>query len=127
MLIIRDYGTIFLKSVASKFFKVLETSYNLLGREVNQMEIYSVEIDLGQLLIEVSVQHTSPRIRFNNCYLNRNVEDGFHVYLTAKDKNMRRIWRTPVIDDTGTVKRYYSIEEAMTDVNGRLKEKQIPF
>jgi hypothetical protein len=109
------------------YYQIVLIGHLLICLGIIVMEIYSVEIDIGQLTIEVSIQHITPRIRFNTCYESNKLEEGFNVYLTARGKDLRRIWRTPIIDETGVVKRYYSIEDAMTDVNGRLKEKQIPF
>ncbi len=94
---------------------------------VNSAEIHSVEISVGDLIIKVSVQNALPTI---SCNINSeyvNDEPFFNVYVTAKDKELRRLWRSPIIDDTGTVKCYNSIEEALTDATGRLKEKDIPL
>jgi hypothetical protein len=86
------------------------------------MEIYSVELDLGQLKIEVSIQNTSPRITFStlegdHCDLN------FNVFLTAKDKSGRRLWRTPITDTEGKPKIYESIDDALMDATVRFHEE----
>jgi hypothetical protein len=89
------------------------------------MEIYSVELDLGQLKIEVSVQNTSPRITF----IDESVESdyahcdlNFNVFLTAWDKEGRRLWRTPIMDKEGQPKVYESIDEALEDATCRFYE-----
>jgi hypothetical protein len=79
------------------------------------MEIYSMEMDLGQLTIEVSIKNTSPIIRFGNFISGQKMENEFNVYLTAKDKNGRRLWRTPMTDNDGQPKTYTSIESAIDD------------
>jgi hypothetical protein len=86
------------------------------------MEIYSVELDLGQLKIEVSVQNTSPRIIFNDESDYGHCDLNFNVYLTAWDKDGRRLWRTPVMDKDGKPKVYESIDEALEDATSRFYE-----
>jgi hypothetical protein len=74
------------------------------------MEIYSVELDLGHLKIEVSIQNTSPRITFNDHFRIEQADLSFNVYLTAKDKVGRRLWRTAVTDMSGNPQVYSSID-----------------
>ncbi len=94
---------------------------------IHALEICSVEINIGQLVIEVSIQNTSPVIRFDDHLLEEYHESGYNVYVTARDKTYRRIWRSPIIDETGIIKCYKSMEEALTDVNGKLRDKKIPL
>jgi hypothetical protein len=86
------------------------------------MEIYSVELDLGQLKIEVSIQITSPRITFD--YFEIEQPDlSFNVYLTARDKEGRRLWRTPVTDMDGKPQVYSSLDDALSDATSRFQEE----
>jgi hypothetical protein len=86
------------------------------------MEIYSVEFDLGKMKIEVSVQNTSPRITFGNNFEGESCDLSFNVFLTAKDKEGRRLWRTPITDHDGRPKVYTSIEDALTEATERFQE-----
>jgi hypothetical protein len=79
------------------------------------MEIYSMEMDLGILTIEVSIKNTSPIIRFGNFISGQKMVDEFRVYLTAKDRNGTRLWRTAMTDNEGQPKIYTSIESAIDD------------
>lgn len=57
------------------------------------------EVDLGTLRIEISiVEH-----------------GGYKVYLTAKDKDDRRLWNTALTDAEGSVKVYSSVSDAIAD------------
>ena len=87
-----------------------------------EMETYSIEFDLGQMKIEVSVQNTSPRITFSNNFNGEYCDLNFNVFLTAKDKEGRRLWRTPIIGHDGKPKVYTSIEEALTETTQRFRE-----
>jgi hypothetical protein len=87
------------------------------------MEVYSVELDLGQMKIEVSVKNTSPRITFSNNINGDFCELSFNVFLTAKDKNGRRLWRTPVTDHDGRPKVYTSVEQALAEATMRFQEE----
>lgn len=87
------------------------------------MEIYSVELDLGQLKIEVSVHNSSPRITFTDRFAIEQSDLSFNVYLTAKDKEGRRLWRTPITDMDGNPKVFYSIDEALSDATSRFQEE----
>jgi hypothetical protein len=87
------------------------------------MEIYSVELDLGQLKIEVSIQNTSPRIIYSDHFDIEQTDLSFNVYLTAKDKKGRRLWRTPITDMDGKPQVYLSIDEALSDATSRFQEE----
>jgi hypothetical protein len=87
------------------------------------MEIYSVELDLGSMKIEVSVQNTSPRITFSNILDGKCCDFKVSVFLTAKNKEGQRLWRTPVTDLYGNPKVYESIDEALVDATMRLQNE----
>lgn len=75
-------------------------------------EIYSEEINLGKLKIELVVQKEVHSLL---------KEELFSAYLTAKDENERRLWSTPIIDDlTGDIKVYPSLAAAITDAKKKL-------
>lgn len=87
------------------------------------MDVYSVEFDLGQMKIEVSIKNTSPRITFSNNFSGEFCDLSFNVFLTAKDQEGRRLWRTPVMDQDGKPKVYTSIEQALAEATVRLQEE----
>ena len=67
-------------------------------------DILIKEVSLGEVKIELSVHE----------------KNGWSVWLTARDKENRRIWRTPSTDETGNVKLYTSVHEAMQDAHHQL-------
>ena len=68
------------------------------------MEIYSKEIHIGSIIIELSIQETHGTKR---------------VVITAKDEQNRRLWRTPILDN-GEVKTYNSQEDAIEDAEKKV-------
>lgn len=68
------------------------------------MEVFSKEIQVGNIKIELSIQESNGTRR---------------VVFTAKDENDRRIWRTPILDN-GEVKTYENDEEAILDAEKKL-------
>ena len=63
------------------------------------------EVDLGSLKIEISI-----------------VENwGYKVYLTAKDLDDRRLWRTALTDADGNVKEYTSVSEAIIEAESTIE------
>jgi hypothetical protein len=76
------------------------------------MEIYFKEINKGQLNFELSVHdETAPD---NPVIEVPATQPPFHVYITARDEESRKIWKTPLMIE-GKIKSYTSIEEAMED------------
>ena len=69
--------------------------------ELVSHEILLREVNLGQVRIELSVHQ----------------KDGWSVWLTARDQENRRIWRTPLTDDEGRVKIYENVHEAVLDAD----------
>ena len=67
-------------------------------------EVFIKEVSLGEVRIELSVHE----------------KNGWSVWLTARDKENRRIWRTPFTDEKGAVKLYTSVHEAMQDAHNQL-------
>ena len=67
-------------------------------------EILLKEVSLGQVRIELSVHQ----------------KDGWTVWLTARDHDNRRIWRTQLTDDEGHVKVYPNVHEAVLDAQSQL-------
>jgi hypothetical protein len=68
------------------------------------MEVFSKEIQLGKLRIELSVEE----------------KEGCRVIFTARDEEDRRVWRTPIMDYNGEVKIYDNQEEAIMDAHRTL-------
>ena len=63
------------------------------------------EVDLGSLKIEISiVEH-----------------GGYKVYLTAKDTDDRRLWRTALTDADGHIKVYMSVSEAIREAENTIE------
>jgi hypothetical protein len=70
------------------------------------MEIYSKEIQLGTLKIELSVQESK-----GNC----------SAMFTAKDSRNEIMWKTPITNADGEIKIYPSVEDAFYDAEQKLK------
>ena len=63
------------------------------------------EVDLGSLKIEISiVEH-----------------GGYTVYLTAKDIDDRRLWRTALTDADGHIRVYTSVSEAVSEAENAIE------
>jgi hypothetical protein len=45
---------------------------------------------------------------------------GFRVFITAKDEDNRRIWKTPLMDENGNVRIYPDAESALTDAKRKI-------
>jgi hypothetical protein len=73
--------------------------------DILKNEVFSKEVLIGNLTIEFSVIE----------------KDGCRVTFTAKDDEHRRIWRTELTDEDGSVKIYPSVQEAINDANRKLK------
>lgn len=69
------------------------------------MEVFSKEIQIGNLRIELSVEEE------RGCS---------KVIFTARDEEDRRVWRTPLMDLNGDIKLYRSQEEAIIDAERKL-------
>jgi hypothetical protein len=68
------------------------------------MEVYSKEIQVGNIIIELSIQ---------------DIDGTKRVVLTAKDDQNRRLWRTPILDN-GSVKTYDNSEDALADAERKV-------
>lgn len=68
------------------------------------MEIFSKEIQIGNIIIELSIQESKGTKR---------------VVITAKDDQNRRLWRTPILDN-GEIKTYDSQEDAIEDAEKKV-------
>jgi hypothetical protein len=68
------------------------------------MEIYSKEIQVGNIIIELSIHE---------------IEGTRRVVVTARDEENRRLWRTPILDN-GKVKTYDSNEDALADAERKI-------
>ncbi len=68
-------------------------------------EVLVDEVSLGEVRIEISIHE----------------KNGWSVWLTARDTDNRRIWRTPFTDAKGNMRVYISIQEAMQDAQHQLK------
>lgn len=63
------------------------------------------EIDLGSLKIEILIVENG----------------GYKVYLTAKDIDDRRLWRTALTDPDGNIKVYRSVSEAVREAENTIE------
>jgi len=61
------------------------------------MDVFSKQFTIGSLTIELSVEQTH----------------GCRVIFTAKDRDDRRVWRTPLMDSNGEEKIYENCEDAI--------------
>jgi hypothetical protein len=68
------------------------------------MEVYSKEIQVGNIIIELSIQ---------------DIDGTKRVVLTAKDDQNRRLWRTPILHN-GSVKTYENSEDALADAERKV-------
>jgi hypothetical protein len=68
------------------------------------MEYFVEELRFGNLRIELSIQEGQ----------------GCRVIFTAKDKDNRRIWKTPIMDLNGKVKVYENQQDAIIDARKKL-------
>jgi hypothetical protein len=82
------------------------------------MEIYFKEINKGPIHFEVSVHDTSGidnPLEADDI----NLQPPFHVYVTARDEDSRKIWKTPLMIE-GRIKAYESIDEAVEDAQEKI-------
>lgn len=63
------------------------------------------EVDLGSLKIGISIVENG----------------GYKVYLTAKDIDDRRLWRTALTDADGKIKVYMSVSEAVREAENTIE------
>jgi hypothetical protein len=82
------------------------------------MEIYFKEINKGPIHFEVSVHDTSG-IENPLEADDINTQPPFHVYVTARDEESRKIWKTPLMI-AGKIKAYESIDEAVEDAQEKI-------
>ena len=68
------------------------------------MEIFSKEIHVGGIILELSIHE---------------IEGTKRVVITAKDEENRRLWRTPILQD-GEVKTYNSNQDAIEDAERKI-------
>jgi hypothetical protein len=85
---------------------------------IREMEIYFKEINKGPLHFEVSVHDTSG---IENPLEAENIptQPPFHVYVTARDEESRKIWKTPLMWE-GKIKAYESIDAAVEDAKEKI-------
>ncbi len=67
-------------------------------------EIRLKEVSLGEVRIELSIHEN----------------DGWTVWLTARDAQDRRIWKTPLTDEEGRTKIYSSARDAILDAQAQV-------
>jgi hypothetical protein len=70
------------------------------------MEIYSKDVHIGSVKVELSVQETRKTCR---------------MILTAKDDTDTVLWRATMADPEGRVKTYSSVADAFRDAEEKLK------
>jgi hypothetical protein len=68
------------------------------------MEFIIEEIRQGQILFILSVLE----------------RQGCRIFITAKDADNRRIWKTPLMDDRGNIKVYQNAGAAVTDAKNKI-------
>jgi hypothetical protein len=91
---------------------------SLVSESESEMEIYFKEINKGTLHFEVSVHDNSG---IDNPLEAGNItQPPFHVYVTARDEESRKIWKTPVLIE-GKIKAYESIDEAVEDARNKIR------
>ena len=73
--------------------------------EILKNEVFSKEVQIGQLTIEYSIVD----------------KDGCRVTFTAKDEEHRRIGRTELTDADGNAKVYANAQEAINEANRKIK------
>jgi hypothetical protein len=91
-----------LSSSRARFFSLVYYSQTM---EILKNEVFSKEVQIGELTIEYSVIE----------------KDGCRVTFTAKDDEHRRIWRTELTDSNGNAKIYPNAQEAINDANRKLR------
>lgn len=67
-------------------------------------EIKLKEVTLGEVRIELSIHE----------------QNGWSVWLTARDLQGRRIWKTPLTDEEGRTKVYATSHEAIMDAQTQM-------
>jgi hypothetical protein len=68
------------------------------------MEIFSKEIQVGNIILELSIHE---------------IEGTKRVVITAKDEENRRLWRTPILQN-GQIKTYNSNQDAIEDAEKKI-------
>lgn len=68
------------------------------------MEFVFDEIHIGKMIIVLSVLE----------------KQGCQVFVTAKDEENRRIWKTPLLDGNGQMATYQTSEEALEEARKKL-------
>lgn len=82
------------------------------------MEIYCQEFSRGNLNIEVSIHDTVER---DVLAIERSFrQPPFHVFLTARDESLRKVWSTPVMSEGGGIKPYVTFDDALADARNKI-------
>lgn len=68
------------------------------------MEFFEEEVQLGRLKIILSVL----------------AKQGCSVYITAKDENNRKVWKTPLLNEDGEVGIYSDYQVALTEAKKKI-------
>jgi hypothetical protein len=79
------------------------------GRGMGPKIEFFTEVGLGSLKIEISIVENG----------------GYKVYLTAKDLDDRRLWRTALTDADGNVKVYRSVSAAIKEAQNTLENSAL--
>ena len=79
------------------------------------MEIYCQEISRGVVSFEISIHDAFEQ---NSLAIGHSVtEPPFHVFLTARDSGLRKIWSTPILSEEGSLKAFDSFDDALKEAD----------
>jgi len=76
--------------------------------EMGQITELFREVDLGNIKIEVAIVDNS----------------GYKVYLTAKDSDGCRLWRTALTDANGNIRVYASVSDVIKEVENTIAKSK---
>jgi hypothetical protein len=88
------------------------------------MELLSQKVNVGKLTIEICVHDLSYRMGLTD---DQDRRDHLFVNLVAKDTTGSKIWATPILSETGKVKPYSTVTEALSDARKRIMESSELF
>lgn len=74
------------------------------------MEFFVEEIRHGKIMFVLSILE----------------RQGCQIFITAKDAENRRIWKTPLLDESGTIITYQDVNAAMNDAKQKIPSIAIP-
>lgn len=72
--------------------------------ELVRMEYIVEELELGRLRLALSILE----------------KQGYRIFITARDSENRRLWKTPLMDGDGHIKVFQDTAEALMEVKNKL-------